>query len=63
MLPNGYHASKPRPPLLKLNSTREETRGLEFRHPLPSQEGLFNPSGVLCAFLVKVVCGLVKRYL
>lgn len=34
------------------------------RPPLPQAlEGLFNPSGVLCAFLVEVVCGLVKRYL
>lgn len=29
--------------------------------PLPqAREGLLNPSGVLCAFLVEVVCGLVK---
>ena len=41
------------------------TRELEFRlPPLPQAlEGLFNPSGVLCAFLVEVVCGLVKQYL
>lgn len=63
MLPNGYHASKPWPLGLKLNWTGEGIRELEFRHPPPSQEGLFNPSGVLYAFLVKVVCGLVKRYL
>lgn len=43
----------------------DERAGIQAVLPPPPQarEGLFNPSGVLCAFLVELVCGLVKRYL
>ena len=68
MLPNGYRASKSRPPWGRSCTWVWEgdgRAGIQAVLPPPpqAQEGLFNPSGVPCAFPVELACGLVKRYL
>ena len=68
MLPNGYRASKSRPPWGRSWTWVWEgdgRAGIQAVLPPPpqAQEGLFNPSWVMCAFPVELACGLVKRYL